>query len=149
MPPKGEGTIMGFPFLLFTSLLLTDLPLYRGSARMCIYNFSLMTNFPLADPTQFPNPPSRILTQEDFLDEWIIQFITIDPKVTTFLSGEESLFQAYLHACENERETPLPLRIFTKRLEFNLEFHFRKKKAKKRGQRGMFFPGIKLKTSTT
>ena len=110
-----------------------------------------MTNFPLDDPTYLPNPPSfqPILTQEDFLDQWIIKSITIDPKASTFLSGDGSLFQAYLHACEKQRETPLPLRIFTKRLEFNLEFYFRKKKAKKRGQKGMFFPGIKLTNPIT
>ena len=88
---------------------------------------------------------TKIKPLHTFLDEWILHHIQIDTDVTTRLSGEGSIYQAYLDTCSEQRQLPLSLRAFTKRLEALLEFHFGVPSTKTRDQKGIIFPAFKVK----
>jgi len=92
-------------------------------------------------------PTPQIKPLQAFLDEWILHYIEIDTDVTTRLSGEGSLYQAYLETCQQQRQVPVSRRLFTKRLEAFLEFHFGIPSTKTRDQKGIVFPAVKLKST--
>ncbi len=91
----------------------------------------------------------KIKPLHTFLDEWIVHHIQIDTDVTTRLSGEGSIYQAYLDTCAEQRQIPLALRTFTKRLEALLEFHFGVPSTKTRDQKGIIFPAVKVRDIDT
>ena len=105
-----------------------------------------MTNEQLLLPSK--EAPTTF-TQQGFLDYWFVNSIQIDTQASTQLTGEGSLYQAYLNACLQQEQIPLPLRTFTKRFEALLEFRFGVPSTKRRGQKGMFFPGVKPKLITS
>ncbi len=90
------------------------------------------------------NSVTKIKPLHTFLDEWIVHHVRIDPAVTTRLSGEGSIYQAYLDTCAEQGQIPLSLRIFAKRLEALLEFHFGVPSTKTRDQKGIIFPAVKV-----
>ena len=99
---------------------------------------------------QLPMEPTILMTRPAFLDDWILNSIEIDTEVTTRLTGDASLYEAYREVCREQKQPPpMSLRAFTKRLEALLEFHFKLPSTKMRDQKGMLFPAVKLKSANS
>ena len=94
--------------------------------------------------------PVPLMKSPDFLDYWIKNSIEIDREVTTRLTGDGSLYDAYVKACQKQKQPPpMSLRAFTKRLEAFFEWHFKTPITKTRDQKGMRYPGVKLKPANS
>jgi hypothetical protein len=82
-----------------------------------------------------------------FLNQRILNCIEINTEVTTRLTENSSLYEAYVEACRQQGQPlPMSLRAFTKRLEGFLEFHFKTPSTQTRDQKGILSPGVKLKS---
>jgi hypothetical protein len=67
-------------------------------------NFSITTEQMVAELTTDPRSARpNAASHKVFLDQWIVDHIEIDTRVTTRLTGDNSLYQAYSDACHKHK----------------------------------------------